>query len=289
MKPNYFKKALSYLRWAFKIYNKQSEHDFIEVARIAFLTCHMEIYQRERVESYLHESRKITNDTFAVIAATAIDEIAFNCNLGRVLFNAKQYKKALSFFKLSLGIALSKDSLKDKEHDAILLYSGIGTCLLKLDKYKESLSYLNFSITLAKKLECNEDFRKSTFNLAATYNNLGKCLVNIQQHVDAWPYLIEAFKIGTEGYLDDEEYDKRLFRLAEKSILHKRKLKELARIIRELGLWYLHLNCYKEALNYLQQSFNIYKKLSNAKMIVATRAELLTCYMQIYQHENVEK
>ena len=208
---------------------------------------------------------------------------------GNIYLKKNQFEKSLNFLQISLSIALSVDFKGYKMYQVMIVYSGIGTCLFQLKRYDESLVYLKIAAQLIEdhKIDADKDVLGFVCNRATTYHNLGKCLMKLQQFEEAFPYLYLALDIATEGNLN-EDSDFNLTELANKSVASKRNIQDLSFILFDIGQWYMQQNRFQEALSNLQRSYNILNKLSESEEMAKVRLSLLTCYMEIYQHERIK-
>ena len=210
-----------------------------------------------------------------------------------MFFKLKQYERAFNCLQTSLGIAISDGLGEYKPYGVMIKYSGIGSCLLKMGQYEEALKYLDIAIRVTEIFNITtddydgDDFFDSAFNRTTTYHSIGKCLMKLQKYEEAFPYLFQALEVRRVVENLQEEKNLKLTQLAEKSLSLKRKLRELANILHDLGLWYMEQNFFKKALRYLPLAFNLHK-FSGAEDCAAVRIRLLTCHMELYQCEIFE-
>ena len=210
---------------------------------------------------------------------------------GNIWFKMKDYEKSLACLLTSLGLALSIGLEKVKGNGIRIMYSGVGACLLHLHQYEASLIYLNKAFDTANQAKLNNDDNYDllcfAFSKATTQRNLGKCLMHLQQFPKSLLHLQKALEITTENV--HEESDIKLIQLAETSVWYAKRANEIAQIYFDLGLWNMKQNYFKQALTYFQRSSSIFKTLVQNDGVNQTRVKLLTCYMEVYQRERVEK
>jgi len=216
---------------------------------------------------------------------------------GNVWLKMKEYEFSFFNYQILLGILLSRDrEFDDDGYFCTVCYSGLGFCLLNMNEHVDALSYLKIAIKFIRSYEIVDidyfpifsefDAFKPEHIVVNTYHHVGKCLMELHQFEEALPYLFEALDIVTNGNFCNND---QILIDAAKTHKQKKRVKNLANILRDLGLFYMKQNCFDESVSYLQRAFNIYKELFETKNIAETRFELLTCFMEIYQRERVEE
>ena len=214
------------------------------------------------------------------------DSIRLFFNAGNNYFKTKEYEKSLHCLQTSLGMNMSDIFFENRDYVAMISLSGIGACLLHLGCYEESLDYLESAIRMIVSCNITKDDENFAFNRVTTYHKIGKCLSKLHRYEDALSYLYQALDITREDEVNEGNVVN-LIPLAEKSLLIRQKVKELASICRDIGLCHMKQNRFKDALNYFSHAFNIHHHYK-AIEVSETRAELLNCLMEIYRRERVE-
>ena len=212
---------------------------------------------------------------------------------GNNFFKMRQYEQSLNHIQTALGIALSDGLDEYNKYYIMMLYSGIGACLLHMGLCKESLRSLNVAlqvieihITEDEDDEDDDNFLQFSFNRATTYHSVGKCLMVLNLHEDALPYLHQAFHLKIKKKLENKNNKKSI--LTKNYPTLKRKLQEFVDILNDLGLWYMKKYRFKQGLRYLLQAFDIHK-FFEVTGISETRLKILNCYMEMFQRERIEE
>ena len=216
----------------------------------------------------------------------------FNSIAGTNFFAMKNYEKSLTCLQIALGIYLSVNfaQLRDINDDEIaMVYSGIGSCLLKLNQYEESHIYLNMAVQMIEVigLKTFDSDLLLLFNPTSTYHNLGKCLMQLGDFEEALTCFFQALEL-TENGNADEENDVTLTKLTVLAFIENQRLKYRADIFYDFGLLHKTKMKFKEAAIYFQKSFENCKKLPHYEYSDETRVELLKCCMETYQRERVD-
>ena len=300
MQQNRYEKAKDCFQESLSIHKKllvpKTDIAIAAATRRKLLTCYMEMYQRERVEKHIKDLHKSGKKVIVFLIVTRTVEVdntvlfGSYCKVGYALLKKKQFDKSLSFLKISLGGALSRKFDGCGRLTQVMLYSGIGTCLMNLEEYKEALLYFKLAIRLINKRTMADDDYSSTssFNLTSTFHNVGKCFMKISQFKKALLFLYESLELVTECNVV-EEHDLLLIGLAEKFPSYARRPQELANVLCDLATCLMKQNSFEIAVFYFERSFNLLKKLSKPKNVAAVRDKLLTCYMEIYQRDRAKK
>ena len=203
----------------------------------------------------------------------------------------KHYEKALEFFEISLGIAMSKEILGNQMH-SIMLHSSICTCLINMGEYDELLIYFNLAKEMLENYKNNErleeEFRNSRLQTAISFHNVAKCFLRLNRFGEAKPYLDFAVQILQSACDED---NKVLVYLCTISALHMKIFEEYQSLIFDIGFCHMQQNHYKFAHYFFEECLSIHNKLPKVDQAIAVsaRVKLLTCYMEMYQRERVEK
>ena len=294
MQHNYFRRSINFLNSSLYIYKKHSEVEAIAATHCKILTCYMEMYQRKRIEDNLknrttHTHVNICMARVGLVVDDVVAKAALHFKLGCVHFKKNCFEKSLFSFRLQLGIALSNEFVDDEQYDIMVLYSCMGTCLLYLDRFQESLYYLDFAVRIIEEYDIVQDDEnlKAPINRERTYQNLGKCLMNLQRFEEAFSNFGKALDIVNVKFVAKEMADK-LQNHAEKSDLIRKQAKFLASIFYDCGMCYMKQNRLKEAITQFQQAFDIQNNACEVYKIATIRIKLLTCYMEVFQRKRIE-
>ena len=290
----YFEEAVAYFQNSLSIYQELKTEKEISSTFSELLHCHMQMYQRERSEKGMkdmYQSEKFVANV-AIIPTSSFgenDALLFHFKIGHVFLKMKHYKKALEFFKISLGIAMSRELLENETH-IIILYNSIGTCLINLSKYEESLIYFNFAKEKLEKYNNTETLEIEMFHnlqiIANSFHSVGKCFLKFDQFKKALSNLEVALEVVPYDF-DKEE----LIYLSTISVSHLKMFREQQSVLSDIGFCHMQQNEYEIAQTFFQKFLLIYNKLPKADeaIVVATRLRLLTCHMEMYQRKRVEK
>ena len=213
------------------------------------------------------------------------DIASFYFDAGNNWIALKEFEKSINCFKIALGICLSVElyQFKDiKKGHVTTMFAGIGICLLKLNQYKESLIYLKTAAEMVLVFDTMSDVIPAEL----VYHSLGKCLLQLGHVEEGMPWLFRAVKLGRNGNLNvNAESDLVRTQTSLEAFCVNQMLKSRAGCLHDLGLLFMKRNDFKTAANYLQRSFNTYKKLFENKFVDEIRVKLLKCYMKIYQRK----
>ena len=202
----------------------------------------------------------------------------------------KEYEKSLACWQVALGICLSIDLNQFKimmKFDLSRMYSGIGICLLKLGHCEESLIYLKIAVQMMDELY---DLKKHTSSLlfvdrASTFRNLAKCLMQLGHFEQAVSYYFQALE-ETESQDANDDQDVNLTQSTKIGFLQKQRVKNRAKIFRDLGMLQLKKSNDKEAAVYFKKYFKISEKLFEAKDD-KKQVKLIQCYMNSYSKNDL--
>ena len=125
-RQNYFKEAVTYFQNSLSLHQKLNKIKEISLTRAELLHCHMQMYQRERIEKFLKNLYQLKQIVNCVVTDPSLnfaehDALSYHSEVGHGFLKMKHYEKALEFLKISLGIAMSKDILENEMH-CIMLY-----------------------------------------------------------------------------------------------------------------------------------------------------------------------
>ena len=293
---NYFKEAVTYFQNSLCIHQRLNKANEISLTSAELLHCHMQMYQRERSEKFLkdlyHSNKFVGNVAIAPASNFAVDNaLSYHFKVGQAFLKMKHYEKAIEFLKISLGITMSKEFIENEMH-SIILYNSIGICLINLGEYEESLSYFNLSKEMLEKYNIDKkpekEFWKSRLQIAISFHSVGKCFLKLDRFEETLPYLGVALDIFPTVFDNDNDT---LVYLSTISVSHRKMFQEHQSLLFDIGFCNMKQNHYGIAQYHFEESLSIYKTLLKADeaITVATRLRLLTCHMEIYQRERIEK
>ena len=196
--------------------------------------------------------------------------------IGESFYRLNYYHNALEHFLLSLSFQISLNYIEN-EYDLTFIYSGIGACLMYCGQYKESLVYMSFAVKTLESYYSHdtvEIYFLYSFSKITVYLNQGKCLMKVQRFEDALVSLQKAL-IATE------EID-----LAE---INNRKQAEITNILYEIGVCHMKLNRFENSLHYFEQCLVTPENLFLDRNIGKVHRKMLTCYLEIYQHNSAKE
>ena len=161
---------------------------------------------------------------------------------------------------------------------------------MNLEQHEEAIIYFGLALqSIGKQTVTNVDYSStSTFSLVSTFHNAEKCFLNSDQFENAWQYFYKNLEFEIECNVE-EVHDLLLIGLVEKFRSYARKLQEFGNQLCDLATCYMKQNNFKKAVLYFQRAFNLLKKLSKAEDVATIRVELLTCHMEVYQRDRLEK
>ena len=294
-KQNYFKEAVTYFQNSLSIDQKLNKTKKVFSTRAELLRCHMQMYQRDRSEKFLKDLYQSKKFDCSVATNTALnfnedDALSYHFEVGHGFLKMKYFKKALEFLKISLGVAMSKDILESKMC-SIMLYNSIGICFINLRKYEESLIYFKLAKEMLEKYTIDKKLEENLFQnlqIANSFYSVGKCFLKLDRFEEAVSYLGVSLEIFP---FDFDDNDKVIVFLSTISVSHLKVFQEHQSLLFDIGYCHMQQNHYENAQYFFQESLFIYNKLPKADeaSAVTTRRRLLTCHMELYQRERVEK
>ena len=270
-------------------HEKKDVNDLMTIIIVLSAFCLIDLNRFDEASSYINQAFSVV-DTKNYESKSKAD---FYFLMGNLRFKMKHYSQSLNCLRVSLKIILIEEldiCRKFSNYDIMTIHSGIGTCLMMLDQNEQAVIHLKIAAKMIGEYELEEpDYTiKLAFSASSTFHNLGECFFNLKQFEDGFLCLYQALEIAGKDILT-EENGKVVTQLKNETYSDKIKTKNLIGILRALGLHFMKENRFQKAVSYLHLSFNLFKTHFAGESNNAARVELLTCYLEIHQREQVEK